>query len=56
MAKIDDLGLEKLQHVRNALDSAFDKLDADGSFDTVQSEFEFITEILEEAKTDWEKI
>ena len=56
MAKIDNLGLEKLQHIHNAINAIFDKLDADGSFDKVQSEFEFITEILEDAKNNWEKV
>lgn len=56
MAQIDQSGLERLQHIRNALDSAYDKLEAQNVFDSVQPEFEFITEILEEVKNEWEKI
>ena len=56
MAKIDRLGLEKLQHIRNAVDAAYDKLNANGNFNEVQEFFEYIVEILEEAKNDWEKI
>ncbi len=42
MAKIDQEGLEKLRHVRNALNAMFDKLDAAGAFDSVQQEFQYI--------------
>jgi len=58
MAKIDNEGIEHLQHIRNALDAIYDKLTAqgDGIFDTVAEEFEYIVEILEDAKHDWEKI
>ncbi len=56
MAKIDSLGLEKLQHVRNAVDAAYEKLNTSGNFTDVQEFFEYIVEILEEAKNDWEKI
>ena len=58
MAKIDNEGIEHLQHIRNALDAIYDKLTAqgDGIFDTVAEEFEYIVEILEGAKHDWEKI
>ena len=56
MAKIDQEGLEKLRHVRNALNAMFDKLDAAGAFNNVQQEFQYMAEILEEAKNDWEKV
>jgi uncharacterized protein YutE (UPF0331/DUF86 family) len=56
MAKIDDEGLEKLQHIRNAIDVVYDKLDIANVFDNVAEEFEYIVEILEEAKNNWEKI
>ena len=58
MSKIDVDGLEHLQHIHNALDAIYDKLTAEGGgvFDTVAEEFEYIVEILEEAKTDWERI
>ena len=58
MSKIDREGLEKLQHVRNALDVIYDKLNemGKGTFDSVAEEFEYIVEILEGVKNDWEKI
>ena len=58
MSKIDVEGLEHLQHIRNALDAIYDKLvaQADGIFDAVAEEFEYVVEILEDAKHDWEKI
>lgn len=56
MAKIDQQGLEKLSHVRNALNAMFDKLNDAGAFDTVQQEFQYMAEILEEAKNDWERV
>ena len=56
MAKIDDEGLEKLQHIHNAIDVIYDKLDVANVFDTVAEEFEYIVEILEEAKNDCEKV
>ncbi len=56
MAKIDSEGLEQLQHIRNAIDAMYDKLDAAGIFDTVSEEFEYIVEILEDAKNEWEKV
>ncbi len=58
MSKIDVEGLDHLQHIRNALNSVYDKLTAQGGgiFDVVAEEFEYIVEILEEAKHDWEKV
>ncbi len=58
MSKIDMEGLEHLQHIRNALNVVYDKLTAegDGIFDIVAEEFEYIVEILESAKHDWEKV
>ena len=58
MSKIDSEGLEHLQHIRNALNAIYDKLTVQesGIFDTVAEEFEYIVEILEGAKHDWEKV
>ena len=56
MAKIDSLGLEKLQHIRNALNAAYDVLEKKEYFGLVAEYFQHITEILEEAKNDWEKV
>ena len=56
MAKIDLEGLEKLGHIRNALNAMFYKLNEAGTFDSVQPEFQYMAEILEEAKNDWEKV
>ena len=58
MSKIDIEGREHLQHIRNALDVVYDKLTAqgDGIFDSVAEEFEYIVEILEDAKHNWEKV
>tara|TARA_Y100000310_G_scaffold120126_1_gene118843 strand:- start:642 stop:818 length:177 start_codon:yes stop_codon:yes gene_type:complete len=58
MSKIDVEGLEHLQHIRNALDAIYDKLveQGDGIFDAVAEEFEYVVEILEDAKHEWEKV
>ena len=58
MAKIDADGLEQIQHIHNAINVVYDKLTAqgDGIFDSVAEEFEYIVEILESAKHDWEKV
>ena len=58
MSKIDMEGLEHLKHIRDALNAIYDKLTAHGggTFDIVAEEFEYIVEILEEAKHTWEKI
>ena len=58
ISKIDVEGLDHLQHIHNALNAIYDKLTSqgDGIFDTVAEEFEYIVEILEGAKHDWEKI
>ena len=56
MSKIDDNGLEKLQHIKNALDAIFDKLEAESSFSSVTDEFEYIANILNEARTEWERV
>ena len=50
MAKIDSLGLEKLEHIRNALNAAYDVLEKKKQFAPVAEFFQYITEILEEAK------
>ena len=56
MAKIDNEGLEKLQHIRNAVNAMYDKLDTTGTFESIAEEFQYIVEILDEAKHDWERI
>jgi hypothetical protein len=56
MAKIDNEGLEKLQHIRNALDAAYDTLEKNGSFAPVAEYFQYVTEIIEDAKNNWEKV
>ena len=56
MAKIDSEGLEQLQHIRNAINVVYDKLEAASVFSNVAEEFEYIVEILETAKNDWEKV
>ena len=56
MSKIDVTGLEKLQHIKNALDAIYDKLEAKGKFNDVASEFEYIADIINEARTQWERV
>jgi len=56
MSKIDDSGLEKLQYIKNALDAIYDKLEAKGSFNDVASEFEYIANILNEVRIEWERV
>ena len=49
MSKISKEGFEQIKVIKNALDSMYDKLDASGQFANVQSEFEAIAGIVEEA-------
>ena len=56
MAKIDREGLEKLQHIRNALDAMYDDLEKKNAFNDVVEYFEYIVEILEEAKHERRKV
>ncbi|MBC8428177.1 MAG: hypothetical protein H8D94_01765 [Candidatus Pelagibacter sp.] len=53
MAKIDNDGVEQIQNIKNALDSMYDKLEAEGVFDTVQEEFQFISEIVDDVQNTW---
>ena len=55
MSKISRDGYEQIKVIRNALDSMYDKLSADGSFDSVKSEFEAIAGIVELSGT-WEEV
>ena len=55
MSKISKEGFEQIQIIKNALDSMYDKLEADGNFTTVQSEFEAIAGIVELSGT-WEEV
>ena len=47
MSKISKEGYEKIQVIKNALDSMYDKLDASGNFNSVKDEFEAIAGIVE---------
>ena len=55
MSKISKEGYEQIQIIKNALDSMYDKLEASGQFTNVQSEFEAIAGIVENAGT-WEEV
>ena len=54
MSKISKEGFEQIQIIKNALDSMFDKLNADGNFNMVKDEFEAIAGIVELSST-WEE-
>jgi len=55
MSKISKEGFEQIQIIKNALDSMYDKLEANGSFDSVKTEFEAIAGIVELSGT-WEEV
>ena len=55
MSKISREGYEQIQVIKNALDSMFDKLEAKGAFNEVQTEFEAIAGIVEQSGT-WEEV
>ena len=55
MSKISKEGYEQIRIIKNALDSMYDKLSANGSFDSVKSEFEAIAGIIEQTGT-WEEV
>ena len=55
MSKISKEGYEQIQVIKNALDSMFDKLEANGNFSNVQEEFEAIAGIVELAGT-WQEV
>ena len=54
MSKISKDGYEQIQVIKNALDSMFDKLEANGSFNEVKDEFEAISGIVAQTTT-WEE-
>ena len=47
MSMISREGYEQIKVIKNALDSMFDKLEANGNFSNVQEEFEAIAGIVE---------
>ena len=55
MSAISKEGYEQLQVIKNALDSMYDKLESSGQFAQVQSEFEAIAGIVEQAGT-WTEV
>ena len=55
MSKISKDGFEQIQVIKNALNSMFDKLEADGNFNLVKDEFEAISGIVELTGT-WEEV
>ena len=56
MSKISNDGAEKLQVVRNALNSIYSKLESAGSVSNIREEFKYISETLSDVQTTWEKI
>lgn len=55
MSKISRDGYEQIKVIKNALDSMYDKLEANGQFSRVQEEFEAIAGIVELAGT-WAEV
>ena len=55
MSKISKEGYDQIKIIKNALDSMFKKLEAEGVFGSVQSEFEAIAGIVEESGN-WEEV
>ena len=55
MSMISREGYEQIKVIKNALDSMFDKLEANGNFSNVQEEFEAIAGIVELAGT-WQEV
>ena len=55
MSAISKEGYAQLRVIKNALDSMYDKLEANGQFSEVQSEFEAIAGIVEQAGT-WTEV
>ena len=56
MSQISKDGAEKLQVVRNALNSIYSKLESAGSVSSIQEEFNYIAETLSDVQTTWGKI
>ena len=55
MSKISRDGYEQIKVIKNALDSMYKKLESNGTFNTVQQEFEAIAGIVE-LTSDWEEV
>ena len=55
MSAISKDGYEQIKVIKNALDSMYDKLEANGQFETVQQEFEAIAGIVALAGT-WSEV
>ena len=55
MSQISKDGAEKLQVVRNALNSMYSKLESAGSVSSIKEEFNYIAETLSDVQTTWEK-
>ena len=55
MSMISKEGLEQVNVIKNALDSMYDKLEESGNFKDVQTEFEAIAGIVEQANT-WTEV
>ena len=55
MSKISKEGYEQIKVIKNALDSMYDKLVANGQFENCKDEFEAIAGIIEIAGT-WQEI
>ena len=55
MSMISREGYEQIKVIKNALDSMFDKLEANGNFSNVQEEFEAIAGLVELAGT-WQEV
>ena len=56
MTKISKVGADKLQVVRNALNSMYSKLENAGVAKNVQEEFNYIAETLSDVQSTWEKV
>ena len=55
MSAISKDGYDQIKVIKNALDSMYDKLEANGSFNEVKDEFEAIAGIVEQAST-WTEV
>ena len=55
MSAISKEGYEQIKIIKNALDSMYDKLEANGKFTEVQQEFDAIAGIVELAGT-WKEV
>ena len=55
MSQISKEGYEQIKVIRNALDSMYDKLEAENQFANVQTEFEAIAGIVAETDS-WKEV